>query len=46
MKSGKGHISKINSIELKLPDEPVFDTFALKKASKEIVKAVEQGNGK
>ena len=46
MKSGKGKISKINSIELKLPDEPVFDTFALKKASKEIVKAVEQGNGK
>ncbi|MBQ7274373.1 MAG: acetolactate decarboxylase [Clostridiales bacterium] len=46
MKSGKGHISKINSIELKLPDEPVFDTFALKKASKEIIKAVEQGNGK
>ena len=46
MKSGKGQISKINSIELKLPDEPVFDTFALKKASKEIVKAVEQGNGK
>lgn len=46
MKSGKGQISKINSIELKLPDEPVFDTFALKKVSKEIVKAVEQGNGK
>ena len=46
MKSGKGKISKINSIELKLPDEPVFDTFAQKKASKEIVKAVEQGNGK
>ena len=46
MKSGKGQISKINSIELKLPDEPVFDTFALKKVSKEIVKSVEQGNGK
>ena len=44
MKSGKGMISKINSIELKLPDEPVFDTYALKKVSKETVKAVEQGN--
>jgi len=26
-----------------LPDEPVFDTFALKQASEEAVKAVEQG---
>ena len=44
MKSGKGLISKINSIELKLPDEPVFDTYALKKVSNEAVKAVEQGD--
>ncbi len=43
MKSGKGQISKINSIELKLPDEPVFDTYSLKQASEEEVKAVEQG---
>lgn len=45
MKSGGGQISKINSIELKLPDEPVFDTYALKKVSKDAVKEVEQGNG-
>ncbi|MBQ7160059.1 MAG: acetolactate decarboxylase [Treponema sp.] len=45
MKSGAGRISKINSIELKLPDEPIFDTYALKQASKEAVKAVEQGKG-
>ena len=45
MKSGKGLIAKINSIELKLPDEPVFDTYALKNVSKDTVKAVEQGNG-
>ena len=45
LRSGKGQISKINSIELKLPDEPIFDTFALKQASKDIVKAVEQGKG-
>lgn len=45
MKSGKGQISKINSIELKLPDEPIFDTFSLKQASKDAVKAVEQGKG-
>ena len=43
MQSGKGLISKINTIELKLPDEPIFDTYALKQASKEAVKAVEQG---
>ena len=43
MKSGKAQIAKINSIELKLPDEPVFDTFALKQASKDEIKAVEQG---
>ncbi len=45
MRSGKGQISKINSIELKLPDEPVFDTYALKQASNEAIKAVEQGKG-
>ena len=43
MKSGEGQISKINSIELKLPDEPIFDTYSLKQASEEEVKAVEQG---
>lgn len=46
MRSGKGQISKINSIELKLPDEPIFDTFSLKQDSNDIVKAVEQGKGK
>ncbi len=45
MKSGKGLISKINSVELKLPDEPIFDTYSLKQASEEEVKAVEQGKG-
>lgn len=45
LSSAKGEISKINSIELKLPDEPIFDTFALKQASEEALKAVEQGKG-
>ena len=31
---------------LKLPDEPIFDTFSLKQDSNDIVKAVEQGKGK
>lgn len=46
MKSGRGQISKINSIEIKLPDEPVFDTYSLKQASEEEIKAVEQGKNK
>lgn len=45
MKSGKGQISKINEIEIKLPDEPMFDTYSLKQASEGAVKAVEQGKG-
>jgi len=45
MKSGKGQISKINEIEIKLPDEPMFDTYSLKQASEDAVKAVEQGKG-
>ncbi len=45
MKSGRGCISKINSIEIKLPDEPAFDTYSLKQASEKEIKAVEQGKG-
>lgn len=45
MKSGKGYISKINEIEIKLPDEPIFDTYSLKQASEDEVKTVEQGKG-
>ena len=45
MKSGKGCLDKINSMELKLPEEPVFDTYALKEASEGEIKAVEQGKG-
>lgn len=43
MLHGKGHISKINSIELKLPDEPAFDTYSLKQASNSEIADVEQG---
>ena len=45
MKSGKGQISKINSIEIKLPEGAMFDTYSLKQASEEEIKAVEQGHG-
>ncbi len=46
IKSGKGFLDKINAIELKLPSEPVFDTYSLKNASEHEIKAVEQGKGK
>ncbi len=38
-----GDIGSLKSIELKLPDEPVFDTYLLKEASGDEVKQVEQG---
>lgn len=44
MREGRGFISKINSIELKLPDEPAFDTYSLKQASEKEIEDVEQGN--
>jgi len=40
---GKVIMDRINSIELKLPDEPVFDTYSLKEASGNEIKQVEQG---
>ncbi len=43
MKSGTVTIDKINRIELRLPDEPVFDTYSLKSALNDEIKQVEQG---
>ena len=43
MTKGMVIMDKINSIELKLPDEPVFDTYSLKEASGNEIKQVEQG---
>ena len=34
---------KITSVEVRIPDSPAFDTYALKKASKDEIKSVEQG---
>lgn len=44
LNGGKGVLDKINRIELKLPDEPVFDTYSLKEASDREIKQVEQGH--
>ena len=43
MVRGKCILDKINTIELRLPDEPVFDTYSLKEASGNEIKQVEQG---
>ena len=43
MVKGKCFLDKINTIELRLPDEPVFDTYSLKEASGNEIKQVEQG---
>jgi acetolactate decarboxylase len=40
---GKGRMDKISQIEIQLPSEPGFDTYALKSASKDEIKSVEQG---
>ncbi|MBQ9007827.1 MAG: acetolactate decarboxylase [Clostridia bacterium] len=36
---------KITSVEIQIPDTPAFDTYALKNASQEDIKSVEQGKG-
>ncbi len=40
---GRIRITRINSIEIRLPSEPAFDTYSLKEASGSDIKKVEQG---
>lgn len=40
---GQAAFCRITSLEIRIPDTPVFDTYALKGASKEEIKSVEQG---
>ena len=44
MESGTARFDKITSIEITLPSEPAFDTYALKNASKDEIKSVEQNS--
>ena len=46
MASGTAQLMKIDRIEIQLPTDPAFDTYALKKADEREIKEVEQGNGK
>ncbi len=43
LKEGKASFCKITNVEIKIPDSPAFDTYALKGASQEEIKSVEQG---
>lgn len=43
MSHGKVRLSRKNCIEIQLPNDPAFDTYALKTASKDEIKHVEQG---
>jgi len=43
MERGAVRLDKINTIEIRLPSEPAFDTYSLKEASGEDIKKVEQG---
>ena len=43
MKQGTVRVNKISGIEIALPKEPAFDTYALKEASQQEIKEVEQG---
>ena len=43
MEKGTAYFDKITNIEIVLPSEPAFDTYALKGASKDEIKSVEQG---
>jgi acetolactate decarboxylase len=40
---GSVRLDKIQRIEIQLPREPAFDTYALKSASQDEIKQVEQG---
>jgi acetolactate decarboxylase len=43
MTRGNASFCKITSLEIRIPDSPAFDTYALKCASKEEIQSVEQG---
>ena len=43
---GKAQVVKISHIEIQVPTEPAFDTYALKEASASEIKEVEQGGKK
>jgi acetolactate decarboxylase len=43
MRRGSVELDKITTVEIQLPREAAFDTYALKSASQDEIKEVEQG---
>ena len=43
--AGECLLQKMNRIDIQLPNDPAFDTYSLKNASKKEIEEVEQGNG-
>lgn len=43
LSQGKADFCRITSVEVRIPNTPAFDTYALKGASQEEIKSVEQG---
>lgn len=46
MTRGTADFCRVTSVEIRIPDTPSFDTYALKSASKDEIKSVEQGKNK
>ena len=46
IKDANIQLTKLDEIEIRLPNSPAFDTYALKEASGSDIKQVEQGDGK
>ncbi len=46
LKKGDVSFCRVTSVEIRIPDSPAFDTYALKSASKDEIKSVEQGKNK
>ena len=43
LNQGDASFNRITNVEVRIPDTPAFDTYALKGASQEEIKSVEQG---
>lgn len=43
---GTAKFCRVTSVEVRIPDSPAFDTYALKSASQDEIKSVEQGKNK
>ena len=43
LEQGEASFCRVTSVEVRIPDSPAFDTYALRGASQDEIKSVEQG---